>query len=344
MRIPILPRGQSALGLLGKSLGTGIGGGLQESLQTFHKNQQIEESQSAFEEQGYPSELARLAAVATTGGQTEILKHLLEMQQRGTPLFEKFEEIKEAGPHREKFEELQEKVPGGEKLELSEEVGLTPKERVKREGERFQKQGEKYSELTQKVEKLDQEKIRIQRLQELNERENLPKGLGRVNVNLKSGELVLPFGATPDSQEFIKIVNDFLSGAKETFGARITNFEVNRFLKRLPSLLNTEEGRRRVLRQMEILNEMNTLHSEGILNEFDSSGGVRKLDFDEAIRRSRQKNKNKFKDLQKEYVTGGSPEQEGRGLTQEIAIEILRQAQGDKEKARKIAKKRGYEL
>lgn len=327
MSFVMLPQQETALGSLGQSLGTGVAQGLQQQLSQFHQEKKLKETEDTFKQQGYPEDLAKLAAAATTGGQTEVLKQLLEMRQRG-PMLE--EQIKE--------------TPHGIDFEAEEDVGLTPKEKIKREEGRFSKQSEKYGELSDRASKYQQEQMRLQRLQELNENNVLPKGLGRLNVNLKSGELILPFASSPDSQEFVKIVNDFLAGAKDTFGARVTNFEVNRFLRRLPSLLNTEEGRRRVLRQMEIINQLNSLHNQGILDEFDSAGGVRKVDFDVASRRSRKKIEDQVKELQKEYVTGKSAQQKEQKLTSEIAQEILKEAKGDRELARKIAKKRGYEF
>ena len=331
MSFVMLPKQETALSSLGESLGTGVAQGLQQQLSQFHQEKKMKETEDTFRRQGYPENLAKLAAAATTGGQTEVLKHHLEMLQRSPSLSETFQE--EIGPRGEKVEER-----------ITDDVGLTPKEKIKREEGRFAKQSEKYGELSDKASKLDQEQIRLQRLQELNENDNLPRGMGRINVNLKSGELVLPFAASPDSEEFVKIVNDFLSGAKETFGSRVTNFEVNRFLKRLPSLLNTEEGRRRVLRQMEIINQLNQLHNQAVLDEFDQAGGVRKVDFDVAQRNARKRIEDQVKELQKEYVTGRKTEEKETSLSREIAQEILKEAKGDRELARKIAKKRGYEF
>ena len=51
-------------------------------------------------------------------------------------------------------------------------------------------------------------------------------------------------------QQYIKTLNDFISQAKNFFGARVTNFDLQSFKSRLPSLLNTEEGRRAIIEQM----------------------------------------------------------------------------------------------
>ena len=182
--------------------------------------------------------------------------------------------------------------------------GLTPSERVRRQESRYKTQTKQYEEAQDRSNDFSQEGIKIERLESLNNSDKLPQGLGRVNVNLKNGELRFPFASNPETQEFIKVMNDFLVGAKGTFGARVTNFEVDRFLRRLPSLLNTKEGREAVLHQMRIINEINQLQTQGIVDAFDEAGGVRRLDYDEAARRSHKKNREQLNALKKLYVTG----------------------------------------
>lgn len=214
-----------------------------------------------------------------------------------------------------------------------------------------------FNEAVKKVKSAESEGLSIQRLQELNESDKLPKGLGRLNVNLSSGELRLPFLANPETQAFVKTINDFTTKAKDSFGARVTNFELNRFMKRLPTLLNTTEGRRTILRQMEIINQLNTLEQQGILDVFDQEGGVRKIDYDQAERKSKKSNKSAVEKLKKEFLSldadakslsrapGNKIQKVKKGtpLTEEIAREI-RQKAGSKEKAEKMARQLGYEF
>lgn len=277
---------------LGAQLGSGLQQGITQQLNQMLQEKEIAKREREFTERGLPPPLARLAAIAPVGGQTEIFKSALEEFRRGQKPSLKVSEDEGISP-----EEKEEEV----------DVGLTPAERIKREETRFGKQLERYEGLETKINSLSTENSKIQRLQQLNEGGNLPKGLGRLNVNLKSGELRVPFLAGADTQEFVKIVNDFLSGAKDTFGARVTNFELDRFMKRLPTLLNTEEGRRAILRQMEIINEINTLHDQGVLDEFDKRGGIRKIDYDQAVRNSKRKIKPEIEDLRKEYISHGKP-------------------------------------
>lgn len=288
----VLPQNPGFGQQLGQQLGAGIGAGINQGisqrLESFQKNQQATNLEKSYIARGMSPQLAALAAAATTGGQTEAFKLAFEELQRGG--------------HQQRPSQMmgsQEKEP----IETPEEdIGLTPKEKIRREEGRYKAQLPKYEELQTKTSNLQQEDIKLKRLQELNKENNLPKGLGRVNVDFKSGGLTLPFAASPDSQEFVKIMNDFLSGAKDTFGARVSNFEVNSFMRRLPSLLNTSEGRERVLQQMSIINEINRLHSDSVLEEIDKRGGVRKIDLDTAEKIARKKIKPEIDALKNEYV------------------------------------------
>lgn len=294
--IPQYDRGMTSSELIANSLGQGLGSGLQRGLE-FKYQKMLEAKNLADKEQkfinaGYPEDLAPLMAIATQGGQTELLKDYLEGQRR----------IKNF-PGSQGQLDLSIKTPTlNESTQLDFDKGLTPNERVKREEGRYKTQFKDYQDLDDKIRSNEQEKIRLDRLEELNKSDALPSGLGRVNVNLKTGELLFPAGATPETQEFVKIVNDFLSGAKDTFGARVTNFEVSRYLSRLPSLLNSTEGRTAVLRQMRLLNQINNKYSESLRDVIEEHGGIRKIDIDKAQQIARRRIKDDINDLKKEYT------------------------------------------
>jgi len=96
-------------------------------------------------------------------------------------------------------------------------------------------------------------------------------------------------------------LNEFICEARYSFGARVTNFELDIFLKRLPTLWNSKEGRKAVLRQMQIVNDLNRLHNNSLLEAMKKGGGIRKLDVDQAEEYALTKNKSKINELEKEY-------------------------------------------
>lgn len=102
----------------------------------------------------------------------------------------------------------------------------------------------------------------IGRLQQLSPK--IETGFSKVFINPVSGELILPAGASPEAQEYAKVIQQMLSGAKDTFGSRVTNFDAQQFLNSLPKLANSPEGRANILRQMEIINRMNKLYYDSL--------------------------------------------------------------------------------
>jgi hypothetical protein len=139
-------------------------------------------------------------------------------------------------------------------------------------------------------------------------------GWQRLNINPQTGSLIIPAAASPEAQRFVKTVNDFTVNAKDSFGARVSNFELDRFMQRLPTLANSIEGRNQIIRQMQIINEMNLLRNEALQTVFEEHGGIRNIDYDEAeriadkmIKPSMTELKNKFikidKIIDKEYST-----------------------------------------
>lgn len=74
--------------------------------------------------------------------------------------------------------------------------------------------------------------------------------------------LGIPLGALedPSSQLYQKLSLDLLKGLPETFGNRILKVEVDNFLKTIPSLTNSSEGRRMIASNMLKLGEMKEVY------------------------------------------------------------------------------------
>lgn len=100
----------------------------------------------------------------------------------------------------------------------------------------------------------------------------------------KNGELRPTAQATlsPEAQEFTKLVIDEIQGAQKTYGGKVSNFEAAQYLKKLPSLMNTPEGRRRILRDLRIMNKITEMHDEGVLDIIDRYGGPGKISVSKA--------------------------------------------------------------
>lgn len=75
-------------------------------------------------------------------------------------------------------------------------------------------------------------------------------------------QLGIPLGALedPSSELFDKLSQDLLKGLPETYGSRILKVEVDNFLKTIPRLMNSADGRRMIASNMLKLGEMKEVY------------------------------------------------------------------------------------
>jgi hypothetical protein len=124
----------------------------------------------------------------------------------------------------------------------------------------------------------------------------------------KDGELrpVAASQLSPEAQESVKLVADELKGAKDSFGARVTNFDLQAYMKRLPTLLNTAEGRRRVLRDLRMMNKLNQMEYSGTLDVINRYGGAGKISMSKAKEIFKKEFAPKKKMIAEEFVNPGT--------------------------------------
>lgn len=157
-----------------------------------------------------------------------------------------------------------------------------------------------------KLNHYEQEGMRFERLQELFSPDLEDKFPSSFTVGLftKDGELrpTIASQLSPEAQEATKLIADNLTGAKDTFGARVTNFDVQSYMKRLPTLINTAEGRRRVLRDLRLMNKLNTDHEAGVLEIIDQAGGPGSMSISQAERRYKKAHARELAEIREEFV------------------------------------------
>lgn len=101
-------------------------------------------------------------------------------------------------------------------------------------------------------------------------------------------KLGIPLGALedPSSELYNKVSLDLLKGLPETYGSRILKVEVDNFLKTIPSLMNSPDGRRMVASNMLKLGEMKeTFYNEMRRQQKDSLEKNKPLprDFEQSV-------------------------------------------------------------
>lgn len=79
----------------------------------------------------------------------------------------------------------------------------------------------------------------------------------------------IPLGAleNPSSELYNKLSQDLLKGLPETYGSRILKVEVDNFLKTIPTLMNSPDGRRMIASNMLKLGEMKEVYYNAMRSE-----------------------------------------------------------------------------
>jgi len=78
---------------------------------------------------------------------------------------------------------------------------------------------------------------------------------------------------SPESQEFDKLSKSMLKQAKSIFGSRITDMDVKSFLKMVPDLLQTREGKRRIIYNMKLMNQGSMVRKKAMDDIIEENGG-----------------------------------------------------------------------
>ena len=263
---------------------------------------------------------ADLWQTAPQGGKTALMQFYIDSAQRGLNIDETLQSLQDQFQPQETSPQDNIEFMEESEIENSKEISkeknplykelknylneqdkdLLPSEIIARGKERYDTGLKEYQEAGTKLRALDGDKQRIDILSDLNKTKKLPKNLQRLNVD-SEGNLRLPFLASPEAQRFVKTLNEFSASAKDTFGARVTNFDLAQLMKRFPNLLNTEEGRKQLLEQMKIVNQVNAVYYKNLKNIYDKAGGVRKIDSDAAERFAEKLSEPKINELTQKF-------------------------------------------
>jgi len=176
--------------------------------------------------------------------------------------------------------------------------------RTDKEKQFFKMNEPKVMQLADTSQKLSTEGLRYDRLQELfSDPSKLPSSFTAA-LFTKDGNIndIVYSQMSPQAQEAIKLIIDSTSGIKDTYGARITNFDLQTYLKKLPSLLNSPEGKQRVLRDLQIMNKLNKMHADGIMEVFEEAGGTDKIPYSTAEKKYKAKFAKQEQSLREMFV------------------------------------------
>lgn len=145
-----------------------------------------------------------------------------------------------------------------------------------------------YKEVVRKYKDARENDQRLGRMKELvkkgklgsptfnNALETLSHGVFGIGINLKNL-------MSADAQEFDKLSTEFLKGAKELFGARVTDNEIKMFMKMVPTLGQSDAGKMRVIANMNIGNKANKIRYNAMRDIIKENKGKRPFDLEDLI-------------------------------------------------------------
>lgn len=239
---------------------------------------------------------ANLYKELPVGAKTVYIKNLFEQESRGINL------ENQLSPNEPNIPPESDNVEKPSSKIIDYDKGKTPSERYKSQENRYKTNLPLYQKSQEHRNSLAVEADLLNIMEELS-----PKigGLQRLNINPLSGDLIIPGLASADAQRFVKTVNDFTRTAKDTYGSRVTNFDLTQFMKRLPTLANTEEGRKQIITQMKLINEINRAREDSLNEVIENHGGIRMIDYDRAENLAENASKKRIESLKKQFTQIG---------------------------------------
>lgn len=269
---------------LGTALGTGFSGGLQERLQSLAKERvdslQRKKQATGLEALGMSPEQAQ----SLSGLDPQILREVIKQQQQA--------------PQQQAYAQALSQLLGGEQQSpeaFSMPQGLTQqqateltkigmKKQASDQQQRsavFKETKETRKDITDAAKASRDNNARLSRMEKLISEGKLQNPF--LYSTLKKVGLDISALQNPESQEFEKLTNDFLKNAKSIFGSRVSNFEIEQFLKTVPSLAQSDDGKERIIRNLKLLNEGNLLREQTMREVIKENKGVPTYDLNEKI-------------------------------------------------------------
>lgn len=157
----------------------------------------------------------------------------------------------------------------------------------------------------------------LERLQELEDRSLIGPGLNEFLT--RSG---LDIGAlkNPESDEAQAIIQGFARDAKTFFGGRVSNFEVEQFMKALPNLSQSPEGRKRIIARLKDFARLEKATYDEARNVIRKNANIPPADLWERVDDSLDSQREKFARLLKQDLKRKVPTAESSLKTAAGAI------------------------
>ena len=277
---------------------------------------------------GVPDEEAQLYAYLSKGGQTEFSKRMLDHIERGLegkiapggprapenagndmsdqPPSEEDEYREPVLTTQNAFKELNEHIK-------NENTGLTPKDIYHRNEKRHKENSDELAKSNSSLRDFGKKDLRFKKMAQLNDSGKITKGIGKVLLD-KDGNFVIPSAlgnTSTETQLFVKLLNEAANSVKEMAGNKVTNFDIQQYMRQHPTLLNSEEGRRQILDYLSAMNKYESVYHKNLTNLYRKAGGARNADIDVARDLARRMSLSSEKKIQEAIMNIGKSDDLG---------------------------------
>lgn len=206
-------------------------------------------------------------------------------------------------------------------------LGVNPQERRHREMLDFKREAaekkeiaDKYKmskdtrkEIVQKAAAARQDLKDLDRLEELQKEGKLDTP-GYIEFLKRSG-LDIPALMEPGSEEFQKVSATFMRNAATYLGGRVSNYELEQFMKTIPSLSQSPEGRKRVIANLKYMTRGALEYNNAMKEVIAENGGVPPYDLDEQIDSKVEKKLDKLGEMFKKDLAKPVPAAQNKLVT-----------------------------
>jgi hypothetical protein len=289
----VLPQGPSP----GQTIGQGVAGALgtlSDQLGSFQENKKIQDVLGQIDRTTDPTEAIKLIGGAGISQNSKELllnqygnfyKQQQETQLKGLELLRKDREKLQEEQKSQNEAAILAKHAAGEELTPEERAQLSPtslrsiiaSEKQTFEPEEAKLEAKRVSDLATRIEEdfsnIRNEEFRLDRMEELEESGNLTTPLMYEFAN----KMGFPIGIlnNPDTEEYIKLQQDFVRDVNDVFRGQIRVFEIEQYLKTIPTLANSPEGRRRIIQNRRLLSLAKRMRYEAYRDIIKENKGIK---------------------------------------------------------------------
>jgi len=287
MAIQILPKKVSSGGEAGRAFGAGFLPSFEASLE----NRTLREALTGLDPDSTLEEQSQVISGLNIGPEKKQqvlrgIEALKGLQDKQSAVRAKQEESQLNLQREQRESQLLARMAEGEELTLEERGELSPttqrsimqQEKPVFEPKEAALEAERVSELASEIENdykaAKSEEMRLGRMESLDEKGKLSTPV--MVKALKSFGIPLGVLGNPDSEEYAKLEADFLRDVRQVFpGGRITNYEIQAYLKTVPGLMNSSKGRKSIIRNRKLMNDAKRLRYDAYRDVIKENKGVK---------------------------------------------------------------------